>query len=79
MIRSFYSAVSAMITLEAKLDSCTSNISNANTTAYKAQDVKMKSFDEVMIQNKDKIVGNKNVTNKIGVIIRRVELATTAK
>ena len=77
MIRSFYSAVSAMITLEAKLDSCTSNISNANTTAYKAQDVKMKSFDEVMIQNKDKIVGNKNVTNKIGKLSLGAEIDST--
>lgn len=78
MIRSFYSAVSAMITLEAKLDSCTSNISNANTTAYKSQDVKMKSFDDVMLQNREKLVGNRYTTQKLGKISLGAEIDSTA-
>lgn len=77
MIRSFYSAVSAMITLESKLDSCTSNIANANTTAYKAQDVKMKSFDDVMLQNREKLVGNRYTTQKLGKISLGAEIDST--
>lgn len=68
MIRSLYTAVSGMIALEAKQDVITNNMANANTTAYKADDLKTKTFKEVMVQNRDKVVGGKNVTNKLGEI-----------
>ena len=68
MIRSLYTAVSGMIALEAKQDVITNNMANANTTAYKADDLKTKNFKEVMVQNRDKVVGGKNVTNKLGEI-----------
>ncbi|MGL5066929.1 MAG: flagellar hook-basal body complex protein [Sarcina sp.] len=53
MIRGLYTAVSGMISLEAKQASITSNLANINTTAYKAEELNLKSFDEVMLQNKD--------------------------
>lgn len=68
MIRSLYSAVSGMITLEAKQNVITNNMANANTNGYKCDNLITKSFKDVMIQNKDKIMGGENVTNKLGKI-----------
>lgn len=76
MLRSLYSAVSAMITLENKQNTVTNNITNANNTGYKAEDMTVKSFDDVMIQNKDKIIGNTNVTQKIGKLSLGAEMDT---
>ncbi|MBU3109423.1 flagellar hook-basal body complex protein [Clostridium gasigenes] len=68
MIRSLYTAVSGMITLENKQATITNNITNANTTGFKGDTLSMKSFDEVLIQNKDKISGGHNVKNPIGTL-----------
>lgn len=66
MIRSLYTAVSGLITLENKQSTITNNMANANTTGFKSDTLSMKSFDEVLIQNRDKISGGKNVNNQIG-------------
>ncbi|GFP77073.1 flagellar hook-basal body complex protein [Clostridium fungisolvens] len=66
MIRGLYTAVNAMVTLEAKQDVITNNMANANTNGYKAEDLKVKKFQDVLIQNKDKVVGGQNVKNTIG-------------
>lgn len=66
MIRGLYTAVSGMITLEAKQDVVTNNLANANTNGYKSDTLSIKSFKDVLIENKDKVVGNQNVTNSIG-------------
>ena len=66
MIRSLYTAVSGLITLENKQSTITNNIANASTSAFKSDTLSIKSFDEVLIQNKDKISGGKNVQNTIG-------------
>ncbi|SHI39417.1 flagellar basal-body rod protein FlgG [Clostridium cavendishii DSM 21758] len=66
MIRGLYTAVSGMITLEAKQDVITNNMANANTNGYKGDDLSIKSFKDVLIENKDKLEGNKNVRNPIG-------------
>ena len=68
MIRSLYTAVSGMITLENQQSTIVNNISNANTTGYKSESLITKSFQEVLLQNKDKVVGNTNVTEKLGTI-----------
>ncbi|NLK94047.1 MAG: flagellar basal body rod protein FlgG [Clostridiales bacterium] len=68
MIRSLYTAVSGMITLENKQNTIANNMANANTIGYKSEDLVLKSFPEVMLQNRDKIVGNKNVVNKLGTL-----------
>ena len=68
MIRSLYTAVSGLVTLENKQDTITNNMTNANTTGFKSDNLSIKSFDEVMIQNKDKIVNGKNVNQKLGSI-----------
>lgn len=68
MIRSLHTAVSGLITLENKQSTITNNISNANNTGFKSDILSMKSFDDVLIQNKDKISGGRNVKNPIGTL-----------
>jgi flagellar basal-body rod protein FlgF len=66
MIRGLYTAVSGLITQEAKQQVITGNIANANTTGFKSDNLSIKKFDDVLIQNYDKIVNGKNVRNVIG-------------
>lgn len=66
MIRSLYTAVSGLITQEAKQDVITNNLANASTAGYKNDNLIVKNFKDVMIENKDKIVNGKNVKNRIG-------------
>lgn len=66
MIRSLYTAVSGLITMEAKQDVVTNNLANANTVGFKSDNLVMKKFDDVLIENYDKISGGKNVRNLIG-------------
>ena len=74
MIRSLYTAVSGLITLENKQSTIANNMANANTTGFKSEDLAIKSFNEVLIQNKDKIVGNNNYTQKLGTISLGAEI-----
>ncbi|WP_297439442.1 flagellar hook-basal body complex protein [uncultured Clostridium sp.] len=59
MIRSLYTAVSGMVSLEAQQTAITSNLANINTKGYKTEEVNLKSFEEVMLQNKDNKNGEK--------------------
>ena len=75
MIRGLYTAVSGMISLEAKQSSITSNLANINTNGYKAEEVNLKSFNEVMIQNRD---NKNNVTEGIGTLSLGVQIDGTS-
>ncbi|APH21227.1 TPA: flagellar basal-body rod protein FlgG [Clostridium botulinum] len=66
MIRSLYTAVSGMISLEAKQDTISSNLSNASTVGYKSTNLAFKKFEDVLMENYDKKLGNKNIQNIIG-------------
>ena len=44
MIRSLYTAVSGMISLENKQNTITNNMANANTIGYKSENLAIKSF-----------------------------------
>lgn len=66
MIRSLYTSVSGLISLENKQAVISNNMANANTNGFKSEELSFKSFKDVMIQNKDKIVGGQNVQNKLG-------------
>ena len=66
MIRALYTAVTGMITKEAQQSNVTNNIANANTNGYKAENISIKSFDDVLIQNYDKTVNGKNIKTIIG-------------
>lgn len=62
MIRGLHTAVSGMITLEAKQSVITNNLANINNNGYKANNLISKSFKDVMIQNKDNGSGeNKHI------------------
>jgi flagellar basal-body rod protein FlgG len=66
MIRGIYTAVSGLISQEAKQDVISSNLANANTVGYKKDNLITKKFDDVLIQNYDKVVNGINVRNVIG-------------
>lgn len=66
MIRGLYTAVSSMITQEAKQDVTTNNLANVNTVGFKGNSLAVKQFGDYMLSNFDKKVGNKNVRNDLG-------------
>lgn len=66
MIRGLYTAVTGLITGEAKQSVVTNNLANSNTTGFKSENLSIKKFDDVLIQNYDKIVNGKNTKNTIG-------------
>ncbi|MCB2288894.1 flagellar basal body rod protein FlgG [Clostridium sp. CS001] len=66
MIRGLYTAVTGLITGEAKQSVVTNNIANANTIGFKSENLSIKKFDDVLIQNYDKVVNGKNTRNVIG-------------
>ena len=78
MIRSLDTSVSGLITLEKKQANINNNIANANTIGFKTDNLVTKSFDEVMIQNKDKVVGGRNVVQKLGTISLGSEIDTVS-
>lgn len=75
MIRGLYTAVSGMISLEAKQGVVTSNLANINTIGYKAEELNLKSFDEVMLQNRD---NKSNTAKEIGTMSFGVEIDGTS-
>ena len=66
MIRGLYTAVSGLINGEAKQSIVSNNLANASTIGFKSDDLSIKKFDDVLIQNYDKIVNGKNTRNVIG-------------
>lgn len=74
MIRGLYSVASGLITGEAKQNSIMNNMANLNTTGYKSEKLSIKSFDEVMISNRDKYVHGKHVKNNIGTLSNGAEI-----
>ncbi|MFD3157462.1 flagellar hook-basal body complex protein [Haloimpatiens sp. FM7330] len=66
MIRGLYTAVSGLISEEARQQVITNNLANANTNGYKGDDLRVKDFKEVMLNNYDKVVNGKNVRQELG-------------
>lgn len=66
MIRGLYTAVSGLITGEAKQSVVSNNLANASTIGFKSDNLSIKKFDDVLIQNYDKIVNGVNTRNVIG-------------
>lgn len=82
MIRGFYTSVSGLITLQNEQDVITNNIANVNNTGYKKRELTKQSFEDVMISNRQKLLGDKYVRNDIGnlnlgVKVRDVETTFT--
>jgi len=78
MLRGLYTAVSGLVTLEKQQANISNNIANATTTGFKNDVLITKSFDEVMLQNKYKVIGDKNATQKLGTISLGVEIDTVS-
>lgn len=74
MIRSLYTSVSGLITQEAKQNVITNNLANANTTGFKKDNLSVKKFNDVLIENYDKIVNGKNQRNIIGSLSQGSEI-----
>lgn len=68
MIRGIYTAVTGMISEEAKQNVITNNLSNMNTNGFKSDSLIYKDFKEVWLQNHQSTVNGKNVANVIGQI-----------
>jgi flagellar basal-body rod protein FlgG len=66
LIRGFYTSVSGLITLQNEQEVITNNIANVNNTGYKKRELTKQSFEDVMISNRQKLVGDKYVRNNIG-------------
>ena len=65
MLRGFYTAASGMLTQQRRTEMLTNNISNANTTGYKADQTSVRSFPELLLGN---MQSNKIPTdNKLGI------------
>lgn len=65
MLRGFYTAASGMIAQQRRTELLTNNMSNANTTGYKADQTSVRSFPELLISN----MGSKTVPteNKLAI------------
>lgn len=66
VIRSLYTAVSGMIAMENKQNTVVNNMANANTIGFKSDSLITKSFNDVLLQNKEKLVGKTYVAQKLG-------------
>jgi len=82
LIRGFYTSVSGLITLQNEQEVTTNNIANVNNNGYKKRELTKESFEDVMISNRQKLLGNKYVKNDIGnlnlgVKVRDVETTFT--
>jgi flagellar basal-body rod protein FlgG len=73
MLRGIYTAVMGMKNSQKKQDTTADNIANSNTTGYKTDRISTKSFPEVMIQNKDKVIFDIPRVQKLGTMPLGVE------
>lgn len=82
MLRSMYASVSSMITLQARQGIITNNLANINTTGYKSQTLVAKSFDDMLLHNKDNYKNGVSNVNELGSLnfgVRIDETATSYK
>lgn len=68
MIRGLYTSISGLITLQHEQETVTNNIANINNNGYKKSALTKKSFEDVMLSNRQKLVGDKYVRNNIGTL-----------
>lgn len=68
MIRGLYTAASGMITRQAQQECLSNNIANINTPGYKKDKIVLKSFDELLIETRDRQIGSTNFKNTLGTL-----------
>lgn len=78
MLRSMYASVSSMITLQSRQSVITNNLANVNTTGYKSQTLVAKSFDDMLLHNKDSYKNGVSKVNELGSLNFGVRIDETA-
>ena len=78
MLRSMYASVSSMISLQARQGVITNNLANINTTGYKSQTLVAKSFDDMLLHNKDDYKNGVSNVNELGSLNFGVRIDETA-
>ena len=68
MIRGLYTAASGMITKQVQQENVSNNIANINTPGFKKDKISLKSFEELLIETRDKQVGSSNFRNTLGML-----------
>ena len=68
MIRGLYTSVSGLITLQHEEETVNNNIANINNNGFKKSSLMKKSFEDVMISNRQKLRGKEYVRNNIGTL-----------
>lgn len=77
MIRGMYTAISSLMSLEAKQGVITNNLTNVNTPGFKPDELVISQFDKIMLSNRDtgsqslKKIGEMSIGSKIDSTITR--------
>ncbi|QCX32330.1 flagellar hook-basal body complex protein [Caloramator sp. E03] len=66
MIRGLYIAASGMITRQIQQENLSNDAANINTPGYKKDKIALKTFQDVMVENRDKIINGKGYRNPLG-------------
>lgn len=77
MLRGMYSSISAMINLQANQSVISNNMANINTTGYKSETLVSKSFDEIVLTNRDKYINGESKKQQIGTLNLGVKIDET--
>lgn len=77
MIRGLYIASTGMITKQIQQENLTNNIANINNAGYKGDKIAFKAFKDVMVENYDKKIGNRNFRNQLGTMSTGVAIDET--
>ncbi|WP_027307518.1 flagellar hook-basal body complex protein [Caloramator sp. ALD01] len=77
MIRGLYIASSGLILRQIQQENLSNNIANINNPGFKNDKICFKSFNEVLLQNYDKKVGNTNFKQILGTMPMGIGLDET--
>lgn len=77
MIRSLYTAITGLITQEAREDVITNNMANADTNGFKSDNLSIGSFKNVLLQNYAKTVGDNYERTILGNVSLGSEIDST--
>lgn len=77
MLRGMYSSISAMINLQASQSVITNNMANINTTGFKGETLVSKSFDELVLSNRDKYINGQGKKQELGSLNPGVKIDET--
>jgi flagellar basal-body rod protein FlgG len=68
LIRGLYTAASGMITKQLQQENISNNIANINTPGFKSDKISLKSFEDMLIETRDKQIGSSNFKHSLGTL-----------